>query len=146
MIYDDEKILLGLKKRGFGAGRWNGFGGKVEPGETIEESAARELREEAGIEAVNLKPRGIITFTFEDNDDELEINIFTTSEFNGQPEETEEMKPQWFSREDIPYSEMWADDPHWLPLILAGKNVKGHVHFSAPGTQIILSNKIEEYV
>ena len=147
MIYDDEKILLGLKKRGFGAGRWNGFGGKVEPGETIEESAARELREEAGIEAVNLKPRGIIKFTFEkEMDDELEINIFTTSEFNGQPEETEEMKPQWFSREDIPYSEMWADDPHWLPLILAGKNVKGHVHFDAPGTQIILSNKIEEYV
>ena len=35
------EILLGYKKRGFGAGKWNGFGGKVEAGETIEEAAER---------------------------------------------------------------------------------------------------------
>ena len=34
-IRDDENILLGLKKRGFGTGKWNGFGGKVQAGETI---------------------------------------------------------------------------------------------------------------
>lgn len=39
----DREILLGFKKRGFGAGRWNGFGGKVENGETIEEGAKRYL-------------------------------------------------------------------------------------------------------
>ncbi len=147
VVHDNEKILLGLKKRGFGSGRWNGFGGKVERGETIAQAAARELQEEAGIEAVSLRPRGIITFTFEkDLDDELEINIFSTSEYVGKPVETEEMKPQWFAHSEIPYEEMWADDPHWLPMVLAGKNVKGHVHFDAPGTQIILNNLIEEYV
>lgn len=50
IIHLHPKILLGMKKRGFGAGRWNGFGGKVLSGETIEETAKREIREEAGIE------------------------------------------------------------------------------------------------
>ena len=36
-----NQILLGFKKTGFGSGRWNGFGGKVESGETIEEAAKR---------------------------------------------------------------------------------------------------------
>lgn len=147
VIHDHERILLGLKKRGFGEGRWNGFGGKINRGETTIQAAARELQEEAGIEAVNLRPRGILTFSFEkDHSDELEINIFTTSEFIGDPIETEEMKPQWFAHHEIPYSDMWADDPYWLPLILSGKNVKGHMHFDAPDTQAILSNLIEEYV
>lgn len=44
-------VLLGLKKRGFGTGKWNGFGGKVEPGETIRQAAIREMKEEAGIES-----------------------------------------------------------------------------------------------
>ena len=147
VVHDHERILLGLKKRGFGEGRWNGFGGKVERGETIAQAAARELREEAGIEAVNLKPRGILTFSFEkDYTDLLEINIFTTSQYTGEPVETEEMKPQWFEHHEIPYQEMWADDPHWLPLVLSGKDVKGHIHFDAPDTQVILNNLIEEYV
>ena len=40
-VLDESRILLGLKKRGFGCGRWNGFGGKVEAGETIAEAAKR---------------------------------------------------------------------------------------------------------
>jgi 8-oxo-dGTP diphosphatase/2-hydroxy-dATP diphosphatase len=147
VIHDDEKILLGLKKRGFGEGRWNGFGGKIEEGETVEQAAARELREESGLEAVNLVLRGTLTFSFEKEPDrELEIPIFTASEFIGEPIESEEMKPQWFAHSEIPYADMWADDPYWLPLILAVKNIKGHMHFDAPGTQIILSNTIEEDV
>lgn len=147
MIYDSERILLGLKKRGFGAGRWNGFGGKIDPGETIEQAATRELKEEAGITAIDLRPRGVISFTFEkEPDTKCEVNIFATSKFTGELVETEEMKPQWFAHSEIPYPEMWADHPYWLPLILAGKNVKGNVHFDAPGTQIILENNIEEHV
>ena len=47
-VHDNQKVLLGYKKRGFGAGRWNGFGGKVETGETLEQAARRELKEESG--------------------------------------------------------------------------------------------------
>ena len=48
IIHQHSKILLGMKKRGHGVGKWNGFGGKVEKGETIEEAARRETKEEAG--------------------------------------------------------------------------------------------------
>ena len=44
----EGEVLLGMKKRGFGEGKWNGFGGKVEAGETIVEAAAREVKEECG--------------------------------------------------------------------------------------------------
>jgi 8-oxo-dGTP diphosphatase/2-hydroxy-dATP diphosphatase len=53
------RILLGMKKRGFGMGKWNGFGGKVEPAETVEDAALRELEEEAGLKfnaATKVKP------------------------------------------------------------------------------------------
>eukprot|EP00729_Bicosta_minor_P028396 gene28396-12164_t len=46
---ETSRILLGMKKRGFGAGKWNGFGGKVEVGETIVEGAVREMQEESGL-------------------------------------------------------------------------------------------------
>jgi hypothetical protein len=52
-----SSVLLGLKKRGFGAGKWNGFGGKVEQGESIRTAAIREMKEEAGIESVDERDR-----------------------------------------------------------------------------------------
>lgn len=74
MIYKKPKVLLGLKKRGFGAGRWNGFGGKVEEGETMEESTIRETKEEAGIEIDDLEKFGIINFEFVNGKDPLEVH------------------------------------------------------------------------
>lgn len=59
-----KEVLLGMKKRGFGQGKWNGFGGKVEPGETVEAAALRELEEEACLTAAGAELRGKITFTF----------------------------------------------------------------------------------
>lgn len=145
MIYDNEKILLGMKKRGFGAGRWNGFGGKVLEGESIEETLPRELLEEAGIVADNLISRGQLNFTFEENDDEVEVHLFSASSFSGQVVETEEMKSQWFAQSEIPYAEMWSDDIYWLPPLLVGKNIKAQFHFDNPQSQTILKKSVEKY-
>jgi len=104
LILKDNKILLGMKKRGFGQGRWNGFGGKVIEGETIEEAAKRELKEEVGILAKKLERRGILRFTFDNSPNELlEVHVFLVSEFEGKPLESEEMKPQWFKISEIPF-------------------------------------------
>lgn len=127
-ILDDDNILLGMKKRGFGKGRWNGFGGKPEEGEKIERAARRETREEVGIIIKSLNKRGVVTF-FEADPLPVEVHIFSTDDFKGEPKETEEMKPKWFDIGKIPYKQMWPDDKYWLPMLLGGKNFEGEFWF-----------------
>ncbi len=129
IIYQHPRILLGMKKRGFGAGRWNGFGGKVNKGENIVEAAKRELLEEAGIVIDKAEYVGILDFSWKDKPELLEVNIFKADNFNGEPVESEEMRPQWFHIDEIPFSEMWQDDKYWFPLFLKNKKFKGRFLF-----------------
>lgn len=133
LLYQPPKILLGLKKRGFGQGRWNGFGGKVHSGETIEEAAGREMKEEAGIEIGDLEESGVITFEFQDGEETIEMHIFQAKNFSGKPTESEEMKPQWYSIDNIPFTDMWPDDIYWFPLFLKRKKFVGRFLFDQPG-------------
>lgn len=129
LLHTDTHVLLGKKKRGFGMGRWNGFGGKVEKGETIDEGMKREMREEAGIEIPNIEKVGLMDFEFQGNPEILEVHIFRAREYTGEPTESEEMLPQWFPLGEIPFSEMWPDDPHWMPYFFEGKKFKGKILF-----------------
>jgi len=129
IIHQHPKILLGMKKRGFGAGRWNGFGGKVASDETIEEAARREVLEEAGVTLKDLNKIGIIDFEFKGNPDILQVHIFKSKNFLGEPVEGEEMKPQWFHIDDVPFDTMWPDDRYWVPLFLNDKKFKGRFLF-----------------
>lgn len=136
IVHQHPRILLGKKKRGFGAGRWNGFGGKVTQGETIEEAAKRELMEEAGIEVGEIEKHGILDFEFEGNPEILEVHIFKALDFDGEPSESEEMMPQWFFVDQIPFREMWPDDIYWIPLFLKGKKFRGKILFGPNDTII----------
>jgi 8-oxo-dGTP diphosphatase/2-hydroxy-dATP diphosphatase len=137
LILHEGKILLGMKKRGFGAGWWNGFGGKVHEGETLEQAAIREFQEEAGITATALEQRGVLHFEFTDKPaEQLEVTVFAVTKWQGEPMETEEMKPQWFDLELIPYDTMWPDDAHWLPIFLAGQKFRGQFVFGPDHTMI----------
>jgi 8-oxo-dGTP diphosphatase/2-hydroxy-dATP diphosphatase len=129
-IHQHPRILLGLKKRGFGMGRWNGFGGKLQPGETIEAAAKREVQEEAGVVVSNIEKVGLIDFEFKDNPEILEVHFFRANDFSGTPTESDEMKPQWFSTDNLPFDSMWPDDRYWMPLFLAGKKFKGKIFFA----------------
>lgn len=142
IIHQHPMVLLGMKKKGFGRGRWNGFGGKVSDGETIEDAAAREVKEEAGIEVENLDKVGIIDFEFRGNSEILQVHIFKSDNFSGEPTESEEMKPQWFHVDEIPFKDMWPDDIHWMPLFLSGKKFKGKFLFGE--SDCILEQKLEE--
>ncbi|MFA6315422.1 MAG: 8-oxo-dGTP diphosphatase [Candidatus Paceibacterota bacterium] len=142
IVHQHPKILLGMKKRGFGAGRWNGFGGKVATTETIEDAAKRELQEEAGIGAKNLDKVGVIDFEFKGNPEILQVHIFKTDDFSGEPTESEEMKPQWWHVNEIPFKDMWPDDIHWMPLFLSGKKFKGKFLFG--DGDIIIEQKLVE--
>ena len=128
IIYKHPHILLGMKKRGFGAGKWNGFGGHVEKGEEIPAAAKRELFEEAGVEVENFEKAGVLNFYFPDGKN-LEAHVFRANDFIGEPSESEEMRPQWFHIDEIPFHEMWSDDKHWMPLFLEGKKFNGKFIF-----------------
>lgn len=118
-----------MKKRGFGQGRWNGFGGKVAEGEDIVSAAKRELLEECGIIAEELEEAGVLEFEFPNESNFIQVNIFRVTKYSGSLFESEEMMPKWFDIAEIPFSEMWPDDQFWLPLFLEGKKVKGKFIF-----------------
>lgn len=119
-----------MKKRGFGAGRWNGFGGKVEIDESVEDAAQRELAEESGLEVKKMTKVGILEFSFIHESDTLEVHVFNVSEFAGSIRETEEMKPVWFMVDEIPFGQMWPDDKYWFPLFLRGRKFRGKFLFA----------------
>ncbi len=124
------EICLAMKKRGFGTGRYNGVGGKVETGEQIEDAVRREAQEEIGISAQEIHKVGELTFIFphEPKFDQF-VHVYLTTEWEGELTETEEMNPSWFSVHMIPYKQMWPDDIFWLPKVLAGEKVAGRFVF-----------------
>ncbi|MFH1509348.1 MAG: 8-oxo-dGTP diphosphatase [bacterium] len=129
ILQKENKLLLGLKKHGFGEGRWNGFGGKVKENECVRTAAIREMQEEAGVKIKDPQLTGIMEFYFSGKDEFYQVYVFRASKYSGEPKESEEMKPQWFTTDKIPYEEMWVDDKHWLPLFLRGKDFYSQFHF-----------------
>lgn len=144
---NNGQVLLGLKKRGFGVGRWNGFGGKVLPAENAEQAALRELEEETGYESgelkdVVLKKVGEIKYTFRDKPDlKLLMHIYLIDDFNFDAKETEEMKPQLFDFNNLPLDEMWSGDKDWLPLILKGEKIFAEYQFDTPENNLIIKKE-----
>ncbi|MFC1728351.1 8-oxo-dGTP diphosphatase [Nanoarchaeota archaeon] len=139
------EVLLGMKKRGFGSGKYNGFGGKVTPDETVEESVVRELQEECGVTVKNLKKKGVLDFFFSEKKEwDQTVHVFVTEDWDGEPIESEEMAPKWFKYEDIPFHTMWSDDPHWLPSVLKDKNIKAEFTFGSDNESIVDMNVKEE--
>ncbi len=127
-IRRENEVLLIRKKRGLGAGKINGPGGKVDDGETVEEAAVRETQEEIGVTPANLENRGELYFQFADGL-KIHCTVFVTETFEGELTETEEAAPMWVAVEDIPYDEMWEDDRYWLPQVLEGETFKGYFTF-----------------
>jgi len=142
-LREGEKVLLGMKKRGFGEGKWNGFGGKVEAGETIIEAAAREVKEECGyiVQTHDLDETGVIDFEFQGDPILWEVHVFQTRKFSGNMTESEEMRPQWWPENEVPFQQMWLDDEIWYPHMLKSKKFKGYFLFQ--GQEKILDHKLE---
>jgi 8-oxo-dGTP diphosphatase/2-hydroxy-dATP diphosphatase len=127
---------------------YNGFGGKVEEGETIEQAAKRELTEECGIIPLDMRKRGVLQFEMQEAgnpfkfDPLMEVHVFSATQFQGEPVETQEMRPEWFGQSEIPYDNMWPDDRFWLPMLLSGKNFEGSFLLADKST--IISHELRE--
>lgn len=130
IVYQYPRVLLGMKKERFGRGKYNGFGGRVEKGETLEQATVREAFEEAGIMLINPKLVGKLLFQFQAGEQDHLVHFFKADKFSGTPRESDEMKPEWFEIDKIPYDKMRKDDKYWLPLLLSGKKFKGEFIFN----------------
>jgi 8-oxo-dGTP diphosphatase len=123
-VIQDGKILLIDKKTGFGKGKVNGPGGKLEKGESPEACAVRECQEELKITVTQLKFCGQHRFQFVDGYSLL-VWVYSSETFEGIPTETIEARPLWVPLDEIPYEKMWEDDHLWLPMLLAGQRFLG---------------------
>ena len=138
-IRKGNRLLLIRKKRGLGAGKINAPGGKIEPGESALDSAIRETQEEIGVTPLDVKQRGELCFQFTDGYS-LHCTVFLAEDLEGEPVETDEAAPFWCAVDAVPYGEMWEDDQHWLPLMLAGKTFAGFFTFDGDA---MLTREIE---
>lgn len=146
-LIDGDLVLLAMKKRGFAVGLWNGVGGKVNAGEeTIEEAAKRETREEIESEILELEKVAVLHFYFVSDtkvvNGNQDVHVFIVKKWKGEPVETEEMKPKWFEKDNLPYKNMWVDDPYWLPDVLKGKKLEGW--FMLGKDNSLVAYKLEE--
>ena len=126
-IVQDARVLLMRKKRGIGAGKINAPGGKVDPGEAPLAAAIRETEEEICVTPLRPELRGQLWFYFEGGPT-LRCLVYLAGAFHGEPQETAEALPSWYSVDGLPYGEMWEDDRLWLPMLLAGRHFEGEVH------------------
>ena len=128
-IIRDGRVLLIVKKRGLGAGKINGPGGKIDPGETPLACVIRETQEELEITPQNPVKLGELWFSMGDIPDIL-CHVYRAEDFIGTPTETDEAIPLWVDVNAIPYKQMWADDELWLPLLLSGTTFIGRFVFA----------------
>lgn len=130
---DGPEVLLGLKKTGFGEGKWVGLGGHVELGEKPVAAAVREVAEESGlvVPADALQHMASIEFRFPSRPSwDQTAEVFVTSVFQGEATESDEVAPRWFAEDALPLALMWDDARYWLPRVLAGEHVDVVITFA----------------
>ncbi len=119
---DGCTLMLNRTKRpgDIHAGKWNGLGGKFEPGESPEECVLREVREEAGLEIAQPRLAGLLMFPgFKGND--WYVFVFTAVEFSGELKENEEGYLRWIPDPELEDLPLWPSDHLFLPWIREGK-------------------------
>jgi 8-oxo-dGTP diphosphatase len=117
-----SEICLAMKKRGLGVDKWNGAGGKPKEGETYEDCAIRETREEIGVDIKDFYRVSEMYFKTNNSSDWNEhVKAYFCEKWIGDVTESEEMNPKWFKVSDIPYSMMWPEAITWLPKSIEGK-------------------------
>ena len=121
----DHKYLMmyrGRKPHDPNAGKWIGIGGKIEEGETPEECAIRETREETGITLDSLAFRGIVFFINTKYETEY-MYLYTSTEFDGADStDCDEGDLRWIDIDEIGSLSLWEGDRIFLDLLKSGSS------------------------
>jgi len=142
---------MGRKTRKIGKGLWNGYGGKIELGETPVESAIREtLKESGGVicQAVDLAEVAIMDFINTDETGQelpCRAHVFFAYRWEGEPKDSDEVvDPTWFDDNRLPLDEMLPADKVWLPEILGGRKIYGLAKYTSNQGGLIGEVEIKE--
>lgn len=146
-LQQQDRVLLGLRKRvsaGLGEGLVAGIGGKIGDApelanETADAALVREFQEEVGVTPIKWENKGSVKFIFPAKSKwNQDVTIYTITAWEGQPQETEVIKPLWFPLTELPFERMWEDNQHWVPRALAGEMIQAVFLYD-------LDNKLAEY-
>lgn len=135
----DGAVLLGHKRRGFGAGKIVGIGGKVEPGESLVQAAVRELSEESGLVAdpADADLVAHLDFRFPHRPGwDMTSHVFVVRRWTGQVRPCEEITPEWFRLDGLPFGQMWDESRVWLPHVVRGERVEARVVYAADNDRV----------
>jgi len=109
------------KKNDYHRGKWNGLGGKFEPGESPEECAVREIEEESGLTIKNIEMKGFITFPNFDGKEDWYVFLFTADEYEGELIDSNEGNLDWIPNEKLTEINLWEGDKYFIPWIFKEK-------------------------
>lgn len=128
--------------RGVGKGKWNAPGGKVENGESPRKNAKREVLEETNLKVKALMSHGTILFFMNGSRVlEAKVHVFSTRDFTGTPQSTDEGRVRWFGLAELPFDGMWDDAKYWLGLMLGGSKFDARFYYTR-GDRAVKSFKI----
>ena len=123
VMKDDKTLMLyrNKKENDYHEGKWNGLGGKFEQGETPEECAVRELKEESGLSANNLILKGHLTFPMFDGVDDWYVFVFVIDQFEGELIDSDEGELQWIPNEKLKDLNLWEGDQIFIDWLFGDK-------------------------
>ena len=110
---DDKYLMIHRikKKHDVNKDKWIGIGGKFERGESPEDCILRETKEETGLTLTSYRLRGVLTFVYNDDDDEMEyIFLYTADGFTGELADCNEGTLEWVPKTEIDSLNLWEGD------------------------------------
>ena len=142
-LIKDNMVCLGLKKFGYSKGKWNGFGGKIEEGETPKQAAVREVHEESCVSCKENDLTQVAHFYYHEPQGDWDVTVYVCRIFDGVPKESKEMRPDWFETDSLPLDDLWDNDSLWLNLIFSdNKRLDGKFWHDKNGK--VIKHKLSE--
>ena len=92
--------------------------------------------EEVNIDPEEIEKVGELEFIFGQNPFQL-VHVFKAENYSGQPEESDEARPEWFNIDNLPFDDMWPDDKYWIPKMLEGEKFEAWFYFDEDGDEIL---------
>lgn len=132
-LLNKNQVLLGLRKKSttnLGVNLISGIGGKLEPGETYQQALIRECEEETTVKIKDFQEMGTVYFYLPYKPIwSQKVKVYLATSWQGEPNETDSIKPVWYDKDKLPWQQMWEDNNYWLPKVLAGKKIEAYFHF-----------------